>query len=196
MSEEFDPAGPGARDQVVSEPAPSGPRAVAEGDESEIWLDALLGIFDALPVDRGVPEVTRLCVERFARLLPECAVGACIVDPGRDAPVVELRLPRGVDPDLGRDPARLFPRMSYELVIPLGDDVSDSTLHVAAGEARTLADDSSQTKIARRAARILRTGVLHARAFQRARESASDLQRLQAQFIQAEKLASLGQIVA
>jgi signal transduction histidine kinase len=195
MSRESDPARPGARGELVSEPAPSGPRVV-EGDESEYWLDALISIVDGLPVDRGVSEVARLCVERFARLLPECAVGACIVDPALEAPVVEVRLPRGADPDLGRDPARLFPRMSHELVIPLGDDLSDSTLHLAASDPALLAEGSHQTKVARRGARILRTGVLHARAFQRARQSASDLQRLQAQFIQAEKLASLGQIVA
>jgi two-component system, NtrC family, sensor kinase len=178
-----------------AEPRPSGRRPLFEGNHTEGWLDELLILAERLPIDRGVRPVVAECVEQAARLLPECAVGACVADAGGE-PIVELRIPDHRNSSPGHDPTRLFPSFAYEKVFELGGDLVGATLHIASDNANIELASSLEATLAERAARVLRGGIRHAIVFQRARQSSRDVQRLQAKFIQAEKLASLGQIVA
>ena len=183
-------------EQRVSEPelpAPSGRHRMAADDAEHALLDQLLELSHSLSLDQGLAAVARHAVEQIAWLFPGCAVGACIAEPDT-TPVVEYRLPAGADPDLGRDPTRLFPRFSHERIHQL--DEHGSTFHLASSRSALRDETSFESRMAERAARVLAAGLRRARSYQRAHQSKHDLQRLQAQVIQAEKLASLGQIVA
>jgi len=181
--------------RASSEPVPSGRRPLFEGTHAESWLDELLILAERLPSDRGVKKVVEECVDQAARLLPECAIGACVADAGGE-PVIELRIPEHEKSGTSHDPTRLFPDFAHEKVFELGGDLIGATLHIASQNPNIEQASSLEAKIAERAARVLRGGIRHAIVFQRARQSSLDVQRLQAKFIQAEKLASLGQIVA
>jgi signal transduction histidine kinase len=170
-------------------PAASGHRVATEPAYEDALLDQLLELSHSLPIDQGVAVVARQAVEQLAWLFPGCAVGACVADP-EGAPLIEYRLPTGADPDLGRDPTRLFPLFTEEWIHQL--DESGSTFHIASPGG----DHGPETAMAERAGRVLAAGLRRARTYQHAHLGKHDLQRLQAQVIQAEKLASLGQIVA
>jgi signal transduction histidine kinase len=103
-----------------------------------------------------------------------------------------MRLPAGVS-EPGRDPTRLFPNLRYESIF-LIERLQGSTLHIACDDASM--DSSPQMTVASRAAAVV--GKLLRTAFT-LHESGSSEQRvidLRAQLIQAEKLASFGQVVA
>jgi signal transduction histidine kinase len=186
---------PGFAERKSSEPIPSGRRPLFEGTHAEGWLDELLILAERLPIDRGVKKVVEECVDLAAVLLPQCAIGACVADAGGE-PIVELRIPEHENSGTSHDPTRLFPDFAYERVFELGGDLVGATLHIASQNPNLDLSTSLEATIAERAARVLRGGIRHALVFQRARQSSLDVQRLQAKFIQAEKLASLGQIVA
>jgi signal transduction histidine kinase len=88
-----------------------------------------------------------------------------------------------------RDPSRLFPVLHDERVLELDEA---STFHVASHTDLSPLD----LQIAERAAMVLSRSLGRSRTYRRAHASARNLERLQAHMIQAEKLASLGQIVA
>jgi signal transduction histidine kinase len=115
------------------------------------------------------------------------------VSQGGSAPVVVSRLPVGMPVSLGRDPTRLFPDFHDERIFELEDGASGSTFHVASAEQ---ALSPLQTQIGTQAALVLASAVRRARLYLRAEDSARSIRKLQAQVIQTEKLASLGQIVA
>ncbi len=172
-------------------PAPSGRRAVPVVE----WRDALLDLSIRLPIDAGERPVASAVVDAVHMMLPGTSVGACLVDSRTGQQMV---IARGPDESAGqdRDPTRLFPTLAYEHVVVVGGDGAGSTLHVA-GDDPGLPDPSSETRcLVERASMVLAAGLARARGLAKARGSNAELTRLQAQVIQAEKLASLGQIVA
>ncbi len=189
------------RDPVSVEASPP-PPALADSDSREIsgrrgserpiadtWRDVLLALALDLPVEAGPSEVVERFLDGISALLPSLALGACVItDPG-DRPLVSVRLPPGASDAMQRDPTRLFPILREERVLPLDDA---STFHV--GTNGTLAP--LELQIAERAALVLGRSLQRAQGFRRVHGSARNLERLQAHMIQAEKLASLGQIVA
>jgi len=153
------------------------------------WRDVLLALALDLPIDAGPTEVTERFLDGLSALLPHLALGTCIItDPG-ERPVISVRLPPGASDAMQRDPTRLFPILREERVLPLDDA---STFHVGSQTALPPLD----LQIAERAALVLARSLARARSFRRVHGSARNLERLQAHMIQAEKLASLGQIVA
>jgi signal transduction histidine kinase len=163
--------------------------------ETDPWLDALLNLALELPHDVAPDEVAEHFVDRFVRVFPECAVGACIVDPDTRECRTRVRLPPGA-PGSGRDPTRLFPSLRAERILALKGEFNESTLHVATDSAIALGELSPTGIFVDRAADVLRVALERARAFRRLGGSGDDVRRLQSRVIQAEKLASLGQIVA
>jgi signal transduction histidine kinase len=122
-------------------------------------------------------------------LLPQLALGASLVlEPG-ERPRVMVRIPPGYSGAMQRDPSRLFPMLRDERVLPVDEA---STFHVGSSSDLSPLD----LQIAERAALVLSRSLARSRTFRRAHASAHNLERLQAHMIQAEKLASLGQIVA
>jgi two-component system NtrC family sensor kinase len=174
--------------------APPNPRRQSDSPLAEPWRDVLLRLSINLPQDCGLPDLLREFMDGIAPLFPTCAVGACLVSP-LEPPVVQYRLPAGAAIGVERDPTRLFPHFADERVFELDDGASGSTFHVACDQpSDTLSP--LQLQIAEQASLVLSAAVRRARAFARAEQSVRNLHRLQAQVIQNEKLASLGQIVA
>jgi signal transduction histidine kinase len=172
-------------------PAPSGVRPPLEASV----LDELLDLAIDLPVENGAASVARHSLERLSRLMPGFALGLCIVDSELGEQFVEVRVPEGVEQERGHDPSRLFPTLAAEQVFPMGGALAGSTFHLASNDAASL--QSAQTfQLATRAVLLVESAVRRARALERAIDATNQLRRLQSQVIQAEKLASLGQIVA
>src|SRR5690349_2929070 len=78
---------------------------------------ALLDAIASMPLESGPSAVARRLLDCLASVLPDRALGVCLV------------LPDGM-PAPGRDPTRLFPELDGERVIEL-DGLPGSTLHAA-----------------------------------------------------------------
>jgi two-component system NtrC family sensor kinase len=191
--EELSPT-PGPSDvRAASEPVPSGRRRSSETPLADSWRDVLLRLSLSLPIDVELEQVTRDFVDGMQALLPSAAIGACVVSSNGSGPVVISRLPPGVALGVGRDPTRLFPGFHDERIFELEDGAVGSTLHLACAQQ---ALSPLQSQIGAQAALVLAAAVRRARVYTRSEESARAIRKLQAQVIQNEKLASLGQIVA
>jgi signal transduction histidine kinase len=178
-------------------PAPSGTRRASEAPIAEPWRDVLLRLSTTLPIDISSEDLGRIFLDGVALLFPSSALGICIVQAGRAQPVVVYRLPPGVRRGPERDPTRLFPSYAEERVYELddGSGTSGSTLHVAR-EAHQEPLSPLRREMAEQAAMVLGAALGRLRTYARVEDSVRNLHRLQAQVIQTEKLASLGQIVA
>jgi two-component system, NtrC family, sensor kinase len=169
-------------------------RRTSDSPIADPWRDQLLTLSMQLPLDASFEEIGSTFLDHVALLLPHLAVGICLVsDPAR-APMVARRLPLTLNQPSDPDPSRLFPRLGEERVIGVDDGGGGSTLHVAAPPGASLRPLDLQ--IAERAGLVLGAALRRALAYQNTQRSARELERLQAHIIQAEKLASLGQIVA
>lgn len=168
------------------------------------YIDRLLVAAVDLPIARGEAAVVEFLVRALGEIFPDHGVGACFVPPprsSRDArpSPVEQQLfkyvPEGEEArGLGMDPTRLFPGFAHERVLDVDDD--GTTLHLAS-DGNDLEDDDSPTlHVARRAALAMRRGLSLARSHAKATEDARDLRALNSHMVQAEKLASLGQLAA
>ena len=177
----------------VSEAMQAGRRRSSESPLAQSWRDVLLRLSLSLPIDAELDQLTREFMDALSTLLPSAAFGACVVSSNGAAPVVVSRLPVGMTLTLGRDPTRLFPGFHDERIFELEDGAVGSTLHLASAQQ---ALSPLQTQIGTQASLVLAAAVRRARLYMRAEESARSIRQLQAQVIQNEKLASLGQIVA
>ncbi|MEO6602573.1 MAG: ATP-binding protein [Polyangiaceae bacterium] len=176
-----------------SDPAQSNRRRSSESPLTQSWRDVLLRLSLSLPIDAELDQLTREFMDGLSTLLPSAAFGACVVSNSGSVPVVISRLPVGTTLNLGRDPTRLFPGFQDERIFELEDGAAGSTLHLASSQQ---ALSPLQMQIGTQAALVLAAAVRRARLYMRAEESARSIRKLQAQVIQNEKLASLGQIVA
>jgi len=185
------PAGP--PEVFLSESTQPGRRRSSESPLAQSWRDVLLRLSLSLPIDVELEQLTREFMDGLSTLLPSAAFGACVVSSDGAAPVVLSRLPVGMAINIERDPTRLFPGFHDERIFELEDGAVGSTLHLASP---LQALSPLQTQIGTQAALLLAAAVRRARQYTRAEESARSIRKLQAQVIQNEKLASLGQIVA
>jgi signal transduction histidine kinase len=182
----------------MSAEAVSGERARPEMTElPPSWLEKLLALWSDLPVAGGDDRaVVQAVVDAVAALLPGCAVGACVV-PAEDGGGDQVLVRAGVVPPgegARSDPTRLFPAATYELVCEI--EPRGSTLHLAGEDASCEDPGSPPAVLARRAAGVARRGLELARVQARAARASSDLHEMTSRMVQAEKLASLGQIAA
>jgi C4-dicarboxylate-specific signal transduction histidine kinase len=132
-------------------------------------------------------------LDALAILMPARAIGVCLVLSGSEEPFVEMRLPGGVERPR-RDPTRLFPELDDERVIPL-QGLEGSTLHVASVDGPML-DGALESGIAARAAALLASAARTSMILASAEPASTEVTELRSQLIQAEKLATLGQVVA
>jgi two-component system, NtrC family, sensor kinase len=188
------PAGPAGPSEVrLSDSTQAGRRRSSESPLAQSWRDVLLRLSLSLPIDVELDQLLREFMDGLSTLLPSAAFGACVVSNDGAAPVVLSRLPVGMAINIERDPTRLFPGFHDERIFELEDGAVGSTLHLASP---LQALSPLQTQIGTHAALLLAAAVRRARQYTRAEESARSIRKLQAQVIQNEKLASLGQIVA
>jgi signal transduction histidine kinase len=180
-------------------------------DVEAAWLDRLVVAACEMPVAEGETAVVQFMVRSLGEIFPQCGVGACLVPPIPDAPPstsspdvrlspvpVEQQLfkyvPEGEEHrGVGMDPTRLFPGFAFERVL---DVEGGSTLHLASDDTRIDDDDSPMMHVVRRAALAMGRGLGLARGHAKATSDARDLRALNSHMVQAEKLASLGQIAA
>jgi len=178
-------------------------------DVEAAWLDRLVVAACEMPVAEGETAIVQFMVRSLGEIFPECGVGACLVPPTPEAPPsspdvrlspvpVEQQLfkyvPEGEElRGVGMDPTRLFPGFAYERVL---DVEAGSTLHLACDDPQLEDDDSPMMHVVRRAALAMGRGLGLARGHAKATSDARDLRALNSHMVQAEKLASLGQIAA
>ncbi len=171
------------------------------------WLDILLVATTELPVQDGEEAVAQAIVQAVALIAPEAGVGVCLVaPPDSRSRVSELQLGAGqqrvfrytpLGQELrtsGVDPTRLFPGFAHEKVIEV--EPSGTTLHLATDDDGLVADASPMAHVLARATFALGRGIAFARAHTKAKGDATDLRKLNSHMVQAEKLASFGQIAA
>jgi signal transduction histidine kinase len=154
---------------------------------------ALLDAIASMPLESGPSAVARRLLDCVASVLPGRALGVCLVLPDSGIPLVELALPEGV-PAPGRDPTRLFPELDGERVIEL-DGLPGSTLH-AAPCGVSLDEEPLERAVLQRAAAALAASIRSAMVLRAAKPVSVEMTELRAQLIQAQKLSTLGQIVA
>jgi signal transduction histidine kinase len=177
--------------EIVS--VPSGIRS-AKLDAS--WLDTLLSLAIALPVERGATIVIKEALDRLEMLFPHLALGVCIVDSDAGEQLIETRVPPGSARAADHDPSRLFAAFAHERMYLLGEELDGSTFHMA-GDVDSLTDPlSTECLVGERFAALLSSAIRRASHMERALATSNELRQLQSQMIQAEKLASLGQIAA
>lgn len=171
------------------------------------WLDRLVAAACELPVEEGENAVVAFLVRSLGEIFPSCGVGACFVPTPQSTSSPDLAslikpveqqlfkyVPEGEElRGVGMDPTRLFPGYAYERVL---DVDGSTTLHLATDDAQVEDDDSPMGHVARRAAMVLGRGLSLARRHAKATEDARDLRALNSHMVQAEKLASLGQLAA
>jgi signal transduction histidine kinase len=146
-------------------------------------------------VHAGLRPVAREAVACLSALLPGRAVGLCIAGTPEEQ-IVETEMPPGLAATRAHDPSRLFAGVAFERVFDLEDGLVGSTLHIAACDEPVLRDVAMESALVERFVQVTSGALARARAFCDAVDANRELRRLQAQVIQAEKLASLGQIVA
>ncbi len=182
-------------------------------DVEAAWLDRLVVAACEMPVGEGETAVVQFMVRSLGEIFPECGVGACLVPPllpeappSSSSDLRSQRPPGPVEQQLfkytpegeerrgvGMDPTRLFPGFRYERVL---DVELGSTLHLACDEPQLEDDDSPMMHVVRRAALAMGRGLGLARGHAKATSDARELRALNLHMVQAEKLASLGQIAA
>lgn len=173
-------------------------------DVDAAYIDRLLVAACDLPIARGEAAVVEYLVRALGEIFPEFGVGACFVPApsstrsGAALPAEQQifkYVPEGEEPrGVGVDPTRLFPGFAYERVLDVDDD--GTTLHLASDDAQLDQDEGATLHVARRAALAMRRGLTLARSHAKATEDARDLRALNSHMVQAEKLASLGQLAA
>jgi two-component system, NtrC family, sensor kinase len=182
-------------------------------DVEAAWLDRLVVAACEMPVGDGETAVVQFMVRSLGEIFPDCGVGACLVPPlpepsPSSSPDLRSppRVPGPVEQQLfkytpegeerrgvGMDPTRLFPGFVYERVLEVDEG---STLHLATDDAQLEDDDSPMMHVVRRAALAMGRGLGLARGHAKATSDARELRALNSHMVQAEKLASLGQIAA
>jgi hypothetical protein len=169
-------------------------------DVPAAWLDTLLITANTLPYDKGEAGVVDAIVDTLAALLPEWGVGACLVstDVGADEPqkVTKVVPPGEEHRGVGVDPARLFPGYAHERVYDVEGNGIGTTLHIASDDAATMDERVPPNLLVMRAAQMMQRGLSLARKYALAEKAAGELRQLNSHMVQAEKLASLGQIAA
>jgi signal transduction histidine kinase len=163
------------------------------------WLDRLFHVVLDLPLATGELAVVEAMVDGLSAILPRFAVGACFVADGASAneQTVLRRLPQGADGGVGGgvDPTRVFPGLCREHVASIASS-DGSTLHVASDDDDLDAGIGAAAQLVDRAATALGRALEHARTMESLRASRPDTSAFHARMLQADKLATFGQIAA
>jgi len=164
------------------------------------WVDRLLLASLELPLEAGEGAVVQAMVDALAAILPAYAVGACFAQepgPGARDQLVFKRLPEGVvEAPAGVDPTRVFPCLTHEHVTPVWGTTTGSTLHLAAEDDELDRDASPAVHLVERAAIVLGHALANARRIAELASVHRDVRVFEDRLIQADKLATFGQIAA
>ncbi|MGD0675679.1 MAG: ATP-binding protein [Polyangiaceae bacterium] len=198
------PAGQGeiGKFDALSDPAPVSDTELPSSrrrvpDVPTAWLDQLLVAAIDLPVSSGERSVLEATVNSVAAILPTYAVGICWVPDagsGRRERVILRRWPEGTPESAhGVDAARIFPSFAHEYVTPLPAGSAGSSIHLASEEDDLDARSAPAAHLVDRAAIVLGRALSHARAAVGRQRSVRQFEK---RMIQADKLATFGQLAA
>lgn len=181
----------------LSEEAVSASRSVPLAEVPARWLDRLLVATADLPVEAGEEAVTLALLEALLGTLPGNGFGARITIEGQPC---ELRvLGTSGEPErpvVGSNASgRLFPGFLYERTFPI-PDAGDDALHIASDDPGLQEETFLAAQLVHRACFLLRPARQHARAYSALVQTRQVVTDRTAQLVQAEKLASLGQMAA
>jgi len=157
------------------------------------WVDALLVALCELPPDASAEQAATALVEAAAEHLTDAAIGVCVTV-GDEGQRVIRRSPRS-DAVESPDPTRLFPEYAFERIVAIGAD-DGSTLHLASDDEARFSSVGAIDAYIDRIALALGAAIRNARLLRTMNEREAAVKELEAQVIQAGKLASLGQIAA
>ena len=181
----------------LSEEAASASRSVQLGEVPARWLDRLLVASSDLPTEGGEEAVTLALLEVLLATLPGHGFGARISVDGQSR---ELRVASGGEdrptPLAGTlGDGRLFPGYLHERTFRV-PDAGDDALHIASDDPALADETSPALQLVHRACFLLKPARQHARAHAALAVSRKVVAERTAQLVQAEKLASLGQMAA
>ncbi|MBK6697021.1 MAG: two-component sensor histidine kinase [Myxococcales bacterium] len=181
---------------------PSSSRSRSDSTLPPAWGERLLRIVWETPQNANDEEVMREVVSALCELLPGVAVGAAssrvadaaqtaVVHLVRSSPHEEIR----VDV-VSTVEGPLFPAQAHEAVVSVPTDDGQVALHVAADDPDTVSEASLALAALRRAILLLARNLENARLTTVGAADGEAKRVLAAQMVQADKLASLGQIAA
>jgi two-component system, NtrC family, sensor kinase len=188
------------------EPDPSSP-AVTETNRSTLlelpssWLDRLVTLSTRIPIHEGREAAIRTVVHTLAALLPEYSVGARMTaeDGGRR---VYSEPPKSHEQTRGD---RLFPEAAHEraVLLPIAIGLTSQSqasaagwLHLASDEAQLEDDRAPAILLVERAALLAAEGLARVKSHEDGVRVQAELNAMKSNMVQAEKLASLGQMAA
>lgn len=160
----------------------------APEDLSDRLLTLLCGVEPGTPAEVAVGLVLDLAAEA----MPELCVGVCFQSVG--GPIALRRAASRASHVSDADPTRLFPESAAERILSVDFDRS-ATLHFA-GDDEALLDAEAASTFAARLALVVGQSLRQARATDGSRDVDLERHDLEAQLLQAEKLATLGQMAA
>lgn len=165
----------------------------AHGELPVAWFDKLLDTWHRMPSGASLHTVAESFLDTIASILPDCAIGMCMVrHPDEGESVVLRRSPSAIESSA--DPSRLFVEWAYELVVPLPSEIGGSTLHCAS--MAPLPEAGAEARFLEQAAKVIDCALRAVRAEIEVASRAIELAKLEAQIVQSQKLAGLGQIAA
>ena len=159
------------------------------------WGDRMLLALATLPLDAGAEAIVAHVLDAAFEILPEHSLGACLVSSDGASRTIVRCGPPGDEAMTPPDPARLFPRRRHERTITI-DPETGSSFHVGVDSPTMVTEVASESRFVERVATVLGGVMRQVAITERARQHAAELRALQAQIIQSEKLASLGQLAA
>jgi len=161
------------------------------------WLDRLLTLACDLPHDQGEAAVIRAIVAEIQVLVPALRVA---VRPGNvDSGQPSDRHALWTEPPQSDEQARsgrLFPTAAYERSASFPGGPSAGSIHFASDDDIFRDDGSPHVQLMERVAVVTAHALARVHEQERASALRAELRTVKLQMVQAEKLASLGQIAA
>jgi two-component system, NtrC family, sensor kinase len=189
---------------VSSVPISHESRVSAKLEVEAAWLDRLVVAACEMPVASGEAAVVEFLVRALSEIFPDCGVGACFVPAPTSSSTPHIRpteqrlfkyVPEGEEGRaVGMDPTRLFPGYRFERVLDVEEGLT--TLHIASDDPQLEIDGSAVMHVVRRTVLAMSRGLAFSRVHTRAMADGDELRALSSHMMQAEKLASLGQLAA
>jgi two-component system NtrC family sensor kinase len=174
--------------------------AEVPGGANAYMLDRLLVLSTELPITEGEERTLRVLVDGLTQIIPDCLVGARMSgDQGSERKVLRSEPPSGEQPIFSPTAGRMFPQSLHERAVTfvtLPGESAPGTLHIAGGDPAIDDDGSPLAHLLQRAALVAGEGLRRARMLEQASVAQNELRALRSHMVQAEKLASLGQIAA
>jgi signal transduction histidine kinase len=157
------------------------------------WLELLLEAMAQAPIEQGAAEAVGALLDLIHELLPGHVVGVCLALP--PSRVLVRRGPAERMEGASPEPSRLFPSVAHERVAPLLVPPG-SSFHWGHDDLDAVLSMGPEARFLERAGEAVAAVVKSATLLAEARSRAEEVRRLQAQVVQSEKLAGLGQLAA